>query len=84
MEKKEIIISDPVTVVGLTLIPVVQVSLNYWYDKGYISFSGSKQPVAVVVVSQSTKRVIKISGEDIPLDDFIEEVPDIKEALDRV
>ena len=84
MEKKEVIISDPVTVMGLTLIPVVQVALNYWYDKGGISFSGIKQPVAVVIVSPSAKRIIKISGEDITVDDFIGEVPDIKEALERV
>ena len=84
MEKKEVIVSDPVPVMGLTLIPVVQVSLNYWYDKGGISFSGIKQPIAVVVVSPSAKRVIKVSGEDITVDDFIGEVPVIKEALERV
>ncbi len=84
MEKKEVGLDTPVVVAGVTLIPVTEVSLNYWHGSGGISFFGVKQPIGVVVVSQSTKRAFRISGEEIPLDQLIQEAPAIKEILERI
>ena len=81
MEKKEVEIGSPVAVRGVTLIPVTKVSLNSWRRKGSISSFGIKQPVSVVVVSPSEKRAFRITGEEVPLDRFIREAPDIKEIL---
>ena len=81
MEKKEVEIGNPVTVAGVTLIPVIKASLNYWRGSGSLSFFGMKQPIGLVVVSQSTKRAFRITGEEVPLDQFIKEVPRIKEVL---
>ena len=81
MEKKEVEIGNPVTIAGVTLIPVIKVSLNYWRRNGDISFFGAKQPIGVVVVSPSAKRAFRITGEEVPLDQFIQEVPRIKEVL---
>jgi len=84
MEKKEIAIDNPVAVVGLTLIPVVQVSLNYWRANSATSFFGVKQPVAVIVVSPSAKKAFRITGEEISLDQLIQEAPVVKETLERL
>jgi len=82
MEKKEVEIGNPVKVAGVTLIPVAEVSLNYWGGKGSNSFFGVKQPVNVVVVSPSVKRAFRITGEEVSLDQLIQEVPGIKEILE--
>ena len=84
MEKKEVRIGNPVTVAGVTVIPVAQVSLHYWCSKGGISFFGIKQPVSVVVVSLPVKKAFGITGEEVPLDQLIQEVPGIKEVLERI
>jgi len=84
MEKKEVEIGNPVTIAGVTLIPVIKVSLNYWRRNGDISFFGVKQPIGVVVVSPSAKRAFRITGEEVPLDQFIQEVPGIKEVLEGI
>jgi len=84
MEKKEVEIGSPVTVAGVTLIPVIKVSLNYWRRNGSLSFFGVKQPIGVVVVSPSAKRAFRITGEEVPLDQFIQEVPGIKEVLEGI
>jgi len=84
MEKKEVEIGNPVTVAGVTLIPVVKVSLNYWRGNGSVSFFSVKQPIGVVVVSPSAKRAFWITGEEVPLDQFIQEVPCIKEVLEGI
>ncbi len=83
MEKKEVKIGNSITIAGVTLIPVEKISLNYWHGKGSISFFGIKQPVSIVVVSQAEKKAFRISGEEISLNQLIQEIPDIKELLDR-
>ena len=83
MEKKEVVIENPVTIAGVTLIPIVMISQNYWQGNGGISFMGFKQPVSVIVVSPSAKRAFKITGEEVPLDQLIQEVPGVKEILER-
>lgn len=84
MEKKEITIDNPVAVGELTLIPVVQVSSSYWWAGGGASLFGIKQPVAVVMISMSAKRAFRITGEEVSLDQLIQEFSGIKEMLEGV
>ena len=82
--KKEVEISPPVTVAGVTLIPIAEVSLNYWRGSGGISFFGVKQPFGVVVVSPTVKTAFRVTGEEVPLAQLIEEVPGIKGVLEGI
>ena len=84
MEKQEVGIDNPVEVAGVTLIPVVKVSLNYWHAKGGILFFGVKQAVAVVVVHPTAKRAFRITGEEVSLDQLMQEFPSTKEILERL
>ena len=84
MEKKEVTVGNPVTIAGITLIPVTEISLHSWQHKESISFLGIKQPLSVVVISPLEKKAFKISGEEVPLDQLIAEVPDIKELLNAI
>ena len=83
MEKKEVRIENSVAVAGVTVIPVTKVSLNYWRSNSSISFFGVKQLVSVVVVSPLAKKAFRITGEEVSLDQLIQEVPGIKEILER-
>ena len=84
MEKKEIEIGNPVAVAGVTLIPVAKVSLHRWHgNRGILSF-GAKQPVGIVVVSPSARRAFRVTGEEVPLDQFIQEAPGINEILEAI
>jgi len=84
MEKEEIRVESSVSVAGVTLIPVVKASLNYWHRKGSLWFSGIKQPVSIIVVSPLAKRAFRINGEEVSLDQLMEEVPGIKETLEGI
>lgn len=84
MEKKEVVIENPVAVAGITLVPVTKLSLNYWHGKHGFSCFSVKQPVGVVVVSPSAKRAFRITGEEISLDQLITEAPGIKEVLEGI
>ena len=84
MEKKEVIIENPVTIAGVTLVPVTKVSLNHWCCKHGFSCFDIKQPVSVVVISPSAKKAFRITGEEVSFDQLIREVPDIQEMLDSL
>ena len=82
MEKKEVEIGNPMTIGGITLIPVIELSLNYWRGGGRFAYFGIRQPVSIVVVSSSGKQAFRTSGEEVPLDQFIQETPGIREVLE--
>ena len=82
MGKREITIDNPVTDGGVTLIPIVKVSLNYEHSNSGISLFGVKQPIAIVLISMSTRRAFRITGEEVSIDQLIQEIPDIKGMLE--
>ena len=84
MEKEEVEIGNPITIGGVTLIPVVELSLTYWCGGGRFSCFGTKQPASIVVVNSSGKRAFRASGEEVPLDQFIQETPGIREVLETI
>jgi len=81
MEKKELTTVNPVTVAGVTVIPVSRVAINCWHGKQGVAISGSKQPVGVIIVSPSAKRAFRITGEEITLEQLARENPEIAETL---
>lgn len=84
MEKKEVITINPVTVAGLTLIPVSKVTINCWHGKRGIAFTGSKQPDSIIIVTPSAKRAFRITGEEIPFNQLAQEIPEIMEKLAEI
>jgi uncharacterized spore protein YtfJ len=81
MEKKEATIANPVTVAGVTLILVSKVAINCWQGKRGVTFSGSKQPDSIVIVTPSAKRAFRITGEEIAFDQIVREIPGIMKTL---
>ena len=84
MEKKEEEIGNPLTIGEVTLIPVVELSLNYWRGGGRFSCFGIKQPTSIVVVSPEGKKAFRTNGEEVPLGQFIKEIPGIREVLETI
>ena len=84
MEKKKVTIANPVTIDGVTLIPVSQATINCWHSKRGIALSGSKHPVSIIIVTPSGKRAYRITGEEITFDQLAQEIPDIMERLGEI
>ena len=81
MEKKEVAINDTLVISGLTIIPVVQVTVNYWSYNNGASFFGVKEPVAVIVVSDAGKRAFRLTGEEVSIEQLLEETSELKEEI---
>jgi hypothetical protein len=81
MEKKAVITETPFKIDGLTVIPVVRISLDdRTYGKRNIAF-GSRQPVAVIFSTGAKKKVLRITGEEISLEKLMEEFPDLNNFI---
>ncbi len=74
MEKKELSIGTPLAVAGVTLIPIERVYAICLQGRGGISFVGTKEPYAVLVVSASARAAYRIDGGTIPLYELAKEV----------
>jgi hypothetical protein len=81
VEKEEMKIEAPFTVARVTLVPVVEASLNCWRGKNSLSSFGVKQPFSLVAISPQGRQAFRMNGEEISLDQLTEEVPDIGEIL---
>jgi len=84
MEEGEIIAEIPVTVAGLTIVPVERTSTNWVSHGSYFAFWASKQPVGIIIASAGTHKALQINGEEISLEELIEKVPSMQDVLDSL
>jgi hypothetical protein len=83
MQKKEVYAELSAKIAGITIIAIVRVTFSCWYKSQAISFSGQKQPIGVIVLSPFYKKGFDMSGEETPLDGFIQEIPELKSIIDN-
>ena len=81
MAKTKIIIEEPVTIGDQKIIPVVQTCLNKKLQGKNIFMLFTKQPVAIVIVTRTSKRFFRINGKEISLEELAKEVPEIKKIF---
>ncbi len=81
MEKKKVIIAGPVMITGTSLLLVVKQSVNSQPAGGTLFFSGLKQPISLVVNSESGRKAFDIGGNEVPIEKLLEEAPDLADAL---
>ncbi|MFC1919382.1 hypothetical protein ACFLWX_01150 [Chloroflexota bacterium] len=78
METKEkIVVENPLKVAGLSIIPVVRISVNCACLNKGISLFGKKEPAAIIIKYSEVKRAFRPTGEEILLEDFRQEFPGI-------
>jgi uncharacterized spore protein YtfJ len=82
MEKKKVIISNPIAAAGITLILVIKLSVSCQPAGSSIVFSGVKQPISLVVTSASDKKAFDIEGREFPIDKLVQETPELARVLE--
>lgn len=82
MEKREIKIDTALNIHGLTLIPVIEISLQHRYYNNFLSCYYSRSPVIVLIVTAQTAKALHISGKELPLKELCRLVPEIAEIVD--
>jgi len=84
MEKKQVAIETPVSVSGLTIVPVTSTSTYSWQNKAGVSFFGLKQPLYILIKSPKWPvKVFSIEGEEVSLGEIESNYPEIKASLEK-
>jgi hypothetical protein len=82
MEKSIIGIDTLVSIKGWTIIPVWEIILSYSFAAG-IYLYGNKRAIAAVIMSPAIKKAFRMTGEEVTLEQLIQEIPALKEALEK-
>ncbi len=65
-----------------TLLPIIRTSvISRNVNRGVVC-SGSKSLIGIVVVSPKRKYVINMDGEEVPVEQYAKQVPEVKELLE--
>jgi len=82
LEKEELSTGQRITVGETILFPIIRTSLtSYGSGSRGIVGSASKNLVGIVVVSPKRKYAMNAAGEEVPLEHYTEQVPEVKELL---
>jgi hypothetical protein len=81
LETEEIRVGQRITVGKITLLPIIRTSVTCRNVSSGIVCTAWKNPVGIVVVSPEEKRAISINGEEVPVHQYMEQVPELKELL---
>jgi uncharacterized spore protein YtfJ len=76
-------IEKPFSVRGITIVPVIKLSTQYSIEGGIFA-CGSKQPVAAAIISPSGKKAFRITGEEISIQQLLDEFPAVREKLEEI
>ena len=82
METKEIKTERALSVSGVTLIPVVESGASGRGMDDVVFFTGFKRPLAIVAIIGGRKKVYRITGEEITVEQLVKEFPSVKESVE--
>jgi hypothetical protein len=82
MEKKKVSTENPISVNGLTLMPVVKTAIWGWGRRGNAAYAGYKRAVIIVTVIQGIKKAYRTTGEEISLEELVKEYPEVKDRIE--
>jgi hypothetical protein len=81
--EKIVTLEGPFMIGGVTLIAVVRSLLTCKCGDKAIWLFGFKFPIALVLISDSSKRAYRANGEEVSIEQLLEENPDIGIELSR-
>ena len=81
MEIEEVSVGQPITIGETMLVPIVRTSMSCRNVNNGIVCFGSKNPVGIVIISPKWKSAINVAGEEVPIDQYTEQVVELKEML---
>ena len=68
----------------MKLLPIMRTSVIYRSVNRGVVCSGSKSLIGIVVVSPKRKYAIDVDGEEVPVELYVEQSPQVKELLENM
>ena len=77
MKIEEVKAGKPIRVAEITLVPIELTIVSCVGMEGRAAVQGSKGLVGIVVVSGNNRYAIDLAGEEVPMDQYLKQVPEL-------
>ena len=84
MKIDEVKAGQPIRVGDITLVPIERIFVSCVGMEGGVVVRGSKNLAGIVVVSGKNRYAIDLTGEEVPMDHYFKQVPELARLLDRL
>ena len=84
MKIEEVKAGRPIRVGEITLVPIEHTLVSYVGMEGVAVVRGSKGLAGIVVVSGKDRYTIDLTGEEVPVDRYLRQVPELARLLDTL
>ena len=81
MEKEEISTGTLIRIGEVTLIPILRTAVVCLSGRRGVTGFGTREVIGMVVVSPAGNRAISVSGEEVPIEKYATQVPDVRKLL---
>ena len=84
MKIEEVKAGQPIRVGEITMVPIERTIVTCVGMHGGAAVRGSKDLAGIVVVSGKNRYAIDLTGEEVPVDRYLKQVPELARLLDRL
>ena len=84
MKIEEVKAGQPISVGEIMLVPIERTFVSCVGMEGGAVVRGSKGIAGIVVVSGKNRYAIDLTGEEVPMDRYLKQVPELAQLLDRL
>ncbi len=84
MKIEEFKAGQPIRVGEITLVPIERTFVSCVGRDGGAVVRGSKGLTGIMVVSGKNRYAIDLTGEEVPMDHYLKQVPELVRLLDRL
>ena len=81
MEKEKISTGTLIRIGEVTLIPILRTAVVCLSGRRGVTGFGTREVIGIVVVSPAGNRAISISGEEVPIEEYAAQLPEVRELL---
>jgi hypothetical protein len=71
----------PITLAGITLIPIERVRISAEKQRCACWLNATKEALAVVICDRDGPRALDVEAQELPIDELIGEIPDLEPVL---
>jgi len=84
VETEKVIAGEYITVGEIRLLPIIRTSVSCREVSRGVVCSGFKNLVGIVVISPEWKFAMNVDGEEVAVEQYAEQVPEVKELLESM
>ncbi len=84
MKIEEVKAGQPIRVGDIMLVPIERTFVSCVGMEGGVVVRGSKGLAGIVVVSGRNRYAIDLTGQEVPMDRYLKQVPELVRLLDRL